>query len=154
MRVRATRSPGLKLLTFHEVAERFSQVLGTKISYVPADRAAYLAILKRVLPNEWHANAVSELFREIAEGVAPHVTDTFRRLVGRDPISLAQFIRDHIGAFQRLATAACASCCGRFCGLRRSYRVLIRHQRSCRSGASRDRLTRARRAAPRAAAIA
>ena len=91
---------GPELLTFHQVAERFSEVLGTKISYAPADPATYLGILKRVLPNEWHANAVSALFREIAEGVTPHVTDTFRRLMGREPISLAQFIRDHIGAFR------------------------------------------------------
>ena len=91
---------GPELLTFHQVAERFSEVLGTKISYAPADPAMYLGILKRVLPNEWHANAVSALFREIAEGVTPHVTDTFRRLMGREPISLAQFIRDHIGAFR------------------------------------------------------
>ena len=91
---------GPELLSFHQVAERFSEVLGTKITYVPADPDAYLAILKRVLPNEWHANAVSALFREIAEGPPPHVTDTFRKLVGRDPISLTQFIRDHIAAFR------------------------------------------------------
>jgi uncharacterized protein YbjT (DUF2867 family) len=91
---------GPELLSFHQVAERFSKVLGTTIRYLPADRVAYLEILKKVLPNEWHANAVSELFREIAEGEAPHVTDTFRRLVGRAPISLEQFIRDHIALFR------------------------------------------------------
>jgi uncharacterized protein YbjT (DUF2867 family) len=91
---------GPELLSFHDVAARFTEVLGTKVSYVPGDPAAYLEILKKVLPNEWHANAVSQLFREIAEGSAAHVTDTFRRLMGREPISLAQFIRDHIGAFR------------------------------------------------------
>jgi uncharacterized protein YbjT (DUF2867 family) len=96
---------GPELLTFHQVAERFSEVLGTKITYIPADPVAYLGILRKALP-EWHANAVSELFREIAEGVSPHVTDTFRRLMGREPISLAQFIRDHIAAFRGPGTAA------------------------------------------------
>jgi uncharacterized protein YbjT (DUF2867 family) len=91
---------GPELLTFSEVAERFSEVLGTKISYVPADPAAYLEILKRVLPNEWHANAVSELFREIAAGGLKYKTDTFRKLMGREPISLAQFVRDHIALFR------------------------------------------------------
>lgn len=91
---------GPEVLTFHQVAERFSAVLGTKISYVPADPAAYLAILKRVLP-EWHANAVSALFGEIAAGeVLPHLSDTVRRLLGREPVSLEQFIRDHIAAFR------------------------------------------------------
>jgi uncharacterized protein YbjT (DUF2867 family) len=92
---------GPEVISFHQAAERFSEVLGTTITYIPADPEVYLGILKRVLPNEWHANAVSMLFREIAEGVAPpHVTDTFRKLTGREPISLAQFVRDHIGAFR------------------------------------------------------
>ncbi len=91
---------GPELITFSQVAERFSEVLGTKINYVAADPAAYLEILKRVLPNEWHANAVSDLFREIAEGGLEYTTDTFRKLMGREPISLTQFIRDHIGAFR------------------------------------------------------
>lgn len=91
---------GPELLTFHEAAARFSDVLGTKITYVPADPAVYLGILKKVLPNEWHANAVSILFGEIAAGGAAHITDNFKRVMGREPISLAQFVRDHIGAFR------------------------------------------------------
>jgi len=92
---------GPEVLDFHQAAERFSEVLGTQIRYVPADPEVYLAILKRVLPSEWHANAVSTLFGEIAEGaVLPHATDTVRQLLGREPISLAQFIRDHIEAFR------------------------------------------------------
>ncbi len=90
---------GPELLTFHQVAERFTAVLGRPVRYIPADPAAYLEILKRVL-NEWHATAVSGLFREIAEGVTPHLTDTFRRLVGREPIALAQFISDHTAVFR------------------------------------------------------
>jgi len=90
---------GPELLTFGQVAERFSEVLGRKISYVAADPAAYLEILKRVLP-EWHANAVSDLFRGIAAGGLDHTTGTFRQLMGREPISLTQFLRDHIGAFR------------------------------------------------------
>jgi uncharacterized protein YbjT (DUF2867 family) len=90
---------GPELLTFHQAAERFSSVLGTKITYVPADPKAFHEILKRALPNEWHANAVAALFREIAEGAAPHTTDTIRRLLGREPISLTQFISDHRAAF-------------------------------------------------------
>jgi uncharacterized protein YbjT (DUF2867 family) len=90
---------GPEMLSFHQVAERFSEVLGTTIRYIPADPQAYLGILKKVLP-EWHANAVSQLFREIAAGAMPHTTDTFRRLMGREPISLTQFVRDHAAAFR------------------------------------------------------
>lgn len=90
---------GPEVLTFRQVAERFTEALGTRISYIPADPEAYLEMLRRVLPDEWHATAVSELFREIAEGEPPRVTDSIRTLVGRPPISLLQFIRDHRAAF-------------------------------------------------------
>ena len=82
------------------IVGRFSAVLGKTVTYVPADPEVYLGILKKVLPNEWHANAVSLLFREIAAGAAAHVTDTFAKLMGRPPISLDQFVRDHINAFR------------------------------------------------------
>jgi uncharacterized protein YbjT (DUF2867 family) len=90
---------GPELLNFHEVADRFSEALGTKISYVAADPAAYREILKKVLPNEWHSNAVAELFRQIAEGGLHYKTDTFQKLMGRAPISLLQFVRDHRAIF-------------------------------------------------------
>jgi len=90
---------GPELLTFGEAAERFSEVLGRKISYVAADPAVYRQILGKVLSNEWHVNAVSELFRQIAEGGLEHTTNTFRQLMGRDPISLKQFVADHRAAF-------------------------------------------------------
>ncbi|MBM4195856.1 MAG: SDR family oxidoreductase [Gammaproteobacteria bacterium] len=91
---------GPELLTFHEAAERFSAALGTKITYVPADPAVFMEIMKKVLPNEWHRNAVGQLFREIAEGGLNHTTQDFRKLTGRDPISLTQFVRDHAQLFQ------------------------------------------------------
>ena len=91
---------GPELLTFSEVAAQFSIVLGTRISYVAADPAQYLEILRRVLPNEWHAEAVAALFRGIAEGCLDRTTDTFLTLMGRQPIGLGQFIRDHSDAFR------------------------------------------------------
>jgi uncharacterized protein YbjT (DUF2867 family) len=90
---------GPELLTFTEVAERFTEVLGTRISYVAADPAAFKQILSKVLPNEWHANAVSDLFRGIADGGLEYTTDTFRKLMKREPISLTQFIRDYRAVF-------------------------------------------------------
>jgi uncharacterized protein YbjT (DUF2867 family) len=90
---------GPELLTFSDVADRFSEALGTKITYVAADPAAYRQILQKVLPNEWHANAVAALFGEIAAGGLHYKTDTFQKLMGRPPISLLQFVRDHRAAF-------------------------------------------------------
>lgn len=99
-RGRSYEITGPEVLTFVELAERFTQVLGTSIRYVAADPAAYREILKKELPSEWHADAVADLFAEVAAGGLGRTTDTFRGLMGRKPISVDQFIRDHIAAFR------------------------------------------------------
>lgn len=91
---------GPELLTFGEVAERFSSVLGRKIEYVDQPAAAYREFLAQFLTNPWHLNAVCELFGAIAAGGIGYKTETVKTLLGRAPISLEQFIRDHAAAFQ------------------------------------------------------
>lgn len=85
---------GPEVLSFHDVADRFSAVLGRKIEYAPMPMDQFRERMKNVL-EPWHLNAVAELFREIAEIGLDHTTDTFRKLTGRDPIPLRQFIQDH-----------------------------------------------------------
>lgn len=92
---------GPEMLSFSDVADRFSEVLGEKIEYVDMPADAFREVLSQVLTQEWHLNAVCDLFREIREGAAPlHVTDTFEKLMGRKPISLARFVRDHPAVFK------------------------------------------------------
>jgi len=92
---------GPELMSFYDVADRFSEVLGKQVEYVNQDPAAYRETIAPFLTSEWHLNAVMQLFSEIAGGVVtPKVTDTFAQLVGREPISFTQFVRDHIGVFQ------------------------------------------------------
>ncbi len=92
---------GPELMTFHDVAEQLSAVLGKKIEYVDQDPATYRERVAPFLSSEWHADAIMILFSEIVDGVMPpKVTDTFSKLVGREPISFRQFVQDYIGAFQ------------------------------------------------------
>jgi uncharacterized protein YbjT (DUF2867 family) len=89
---------GPEVLTFHQVAQQFSEVLGKPVRYVPMPMAQFRERMTNIL-KPWHLNAVCELFQEIADVGLDHTTDTFRRLMGRDPIPLRQFIRDHRAAF-------------------------------------------------------
>jgi uncharacterized protein YbjT (DUF2867 family) len=89
---------GPEVLTFNDVARRFSEVLGTTIEYVPMPMAQFRERMTNVL-EPWHLDAVCELFREIAETGLDHTTDTFRKLTGREPISVRQFIQDHVALF-------------------------------------------------------
>lgn len=90
---------GPEVLGFGDVADRFTAVLGRKVEYVNIPMPAYREKLSHVLTNKWHLNAVCELFGEIAECPVLEVTDTVKRLTGRDPRPLRQFIEDHRAAF-------------------------------------------------------
>lgn len=90
---------GPEVLNFAQVAERFSAVLGRKIAYVPLPMEQFRERMTGVL-KPWHLDAVCQLFQEIADIGLDHTTDTFRKLIGRDPIPLRQFIEDHIALFR------------------------------------------------------
>jgi uncharacterized protein YbjT (DUF2867 family) len=92
---------GPEVMTFHDVAEQFSEVLGKQVEYVNQDPAVYREMITPFLTSEWHANSIMQLFGEIADGVRPpNITDTFSKLVGREPISFRQFVHDYIGIFK------------------------------------------------------
>jgi len=90
---------GPEILSFHDVAERFTELLGERIEYVPMPMDVFRERMKNVL-EPWHLAAVAELFREIDEIGLDHTTDTFRKLTGREPISLRRFIQDHLALFK------------------------------------------------------
>ena len=90
---------GPEVLSFYDAAERFSEVLGETVEYVAMPMEAFRERMTGILV-PWHLNAVCELFREIAEIGLDHTTSTFKELIGRDPISLSQFVEDHAAAFE------------------------------------------------------
>ncbi len=87
-------------MNFHEAAAVISKELGRKIDYVPQDPAAYKAFLGRFVTSPWHLDAVCDIFAEISRGYLAHTTTTFKEVTGREPIGLAQFIREHAAAFR------------------------------------------------------
>jgi uncharacterized protein YbjT (DUF2867 family) len=92
---------GPEKLSFYDVAERFSEVLGREIKYIDEDPQAFRERVAPFMRSEWHLNAVCHLFSEIVDGVVPpEITTTFRELVGREPVTLKQFIQDFIFVFQ------------------------------------------------------
>jgi uncharacterized protein YbjT (DUF2867 family) len=90
---------GPEVLSFYDVAERFSEVLGEKVEYVALPMDVFREKMSGILV-PWHLNAVCELFREIAEIGLDHTTSTFKDLIGRDPKSLRQFIEDNAAIFK------------------------------------------------------
>jgi uncharacterized protein YbjT (DUF2867 family) len=90
---------GPELLDFAQAARIIGETLGRPVEYVDMDPAEYRKVLAPYVSSEWHLDAVMELFAEIAAGQPVYVTDTFRTVVGREPTSLSQFVRDHAAVF-------------------------------------------------------
>ena len=86
---------GPEILSFHDVAEKFSNVLGRKIDYVDMPMAAYKDILSKFLTNQWHLDSVIDLFQGIVEGGIEDKTDTYSELMGQQPTSLEEYIAEH-----------------------------------------------------------
>ena len=90
---------GPEALTFHQVAEKLSSVLGRNIQYVDVPLSTAADGMRKSGMPEWDIRAVTELLDYFASGAAATVTDTIPRLLGRPAISFEQFVKDQRAAF-------------------------------------------------------
>ena len=91
---------GPELLTFAQIADHFSTILGRTIEYVDQPMDEFRAVLKKIGFSEWRVEAVGKELEAIGAGAIDHTTDTIQELLGRPPTSLEQFIRDHESLFK------------------------------------------------------
>jgi len=90
---------GLQSLTMAQYAQEFSSVLGRTIQYVNVPREIWEAKLRETRMPEHviaHLITMAQLNRD---NRYDRMTDAFQKLVGRAPISAAEFARRHAGAF-------------------------------------------------------
>ncbi len=91
---------GPQALSYHDIARELSSLLGREVKYVEVPIEAARAGMVSAGMNEWTADALVELFNFYKDGRADQIRDTVREVTGRDPITFAQFAKDHAQAFQ------------------------------------------------------
>lgn len=91
---------GPEALSLAQAAEKFSNVLGREIRYVPQSVEDFRKVLTQVGLPEWRVNAVCDEFRLLSEKASMHTTDTIQKILGRAPTSVEQFAKGHIGLYQ------------------------------------------------------
>ncbi|HWT00154.1 MAG TPA: SDR family oxidoreductase [Pyrinomonadaceae bacterium] len=91
---------GPQSLSYHDLARELSAALGREVRYVEVPIEAARAAMVGSGMQEWTADTLVELFDFYRDGRADRVRDTVREVTGRDPITFAQFARDHAQAFQ------------------------------------------------------
>ncbi len=90
---------GPEAITFDDVAEQLSSVLGRSVGFVPVPDDAALAQLVGAGAPEWFATNLVTQFGLLRSGTQAEARDVVRVLTGREPRSVAEFLRDHEGAF-------------------------------------------------------
>ncbi|MDQ3650343.1 MAG: SDR family oxidoreductase [Acidobacteriota bacterium] len=91
---------GPEALSYAEIAEKFSGVLGRKISYVDVEpEAARKGMMAAGMP-EWFAEALNELFAVFSAGHGATVTNVVREVARKEPITFDQFAQDYAAAFK------------------------------------------------------
>jgi uncharacterized protein YbjT (DUF2867 family) len=91
---------GPAALTFAQVAEAFSGVLGRPVRYVNLTDEQLMAGLLASGQSKWQATALVELNAYARQGHASVVTDTVERVGGRPARALEQWIRDCAAEFR------------------------------------------------------
>jgi uncharacterized protein YbjT (DUF2867 family) len=92
---------GPEALTFGEVAEVLSAILGRPIRYRPASVPGYAAHLRRQRLPWMQVLVQTVLHLGLRFGNAAHVDPTLGRLLGRPPRSIATYVADHQALWRR-----------------------------------------------------
>jgi len=91
---------GPAALSYAEIAEKLSDVLGRKISYVDVPpEAAKKGMMDAGMP-EWFAEALNELYGAWSEGYGATITNVVREVAKKEPITFDEFACDYAHAFK------------------------------------------------------
>jgi uncharacterized protein YbjT (DUF2867 family) len=92
---------GPHAVTFDDVVDELSAILGRRIAFaaVPDDDA--VAQFVAAGTPEWYARNVVTQFGLLRQGSQAYAHDVLRGLLGREPHSLGEFLRDHAAAFTK-----------------------------------------------------
>ena len=90
---------GPEPISFHDIAQTFSKVLGKDVKYVNVpDEAALQSMVGMGVP-EWIAQGYAELAQGFSENFANRATENVENLTGHPARSFEQFARDFAQAF-------------------------------------------------------
>lgn len=90
---------GPQALTFDQVAQAFTRVLGREVTSIPIDNAAFAGALTQAGLPAWTVDAYVEMYAAVRTGFLETVTGDVAAVLGREPRSLEAWIAAHATAF-------------------------------------------------------
>lgn len=91
---------GERALDRYEVANTLSQATGKEVRYEPLSEEAFRERMSDAGMSEEYLEMLTGFYQMVRAGHTAPVTETFERVMGRAPISLGQFARDHREVWQ------------------------------------------------------
>lgn len=91
---------GSELLSFKQLAEKFSQVLATKVSFEQISLEQFQQNLKQSDVDSGAIEALTYLFTEVLDGRNEFLTDGIDKALGRKPKTFGQYILDNYACFR------------------------------------------------------
>jgi uncharacterized protein YbjT (DUF2867 family) len=91
---------GSEALTYYEVAEVFSRVLGREFRYTNPSRGEFKRIMAADGFPPDYAAVVANLYTVVRFHLSAGLTLDVERILGRKPITLEQFVQDHAACWQ------------------------------------------------------
>ncbi|MFL6378176.1 MAG: NmrA family NAD(P)-binding protein [Nitrososphaeraceae archaeon] len=86
---------GSDALSYSHVAEILSSEVGKKISYIDVTEEDARKGMKQMGADDWSIDIMLELFRITRAGYGSQTTTAAEHIIGRKPISFAQFAKDY-----------------------------------------------------------
>ena len=86
---------GSDALSYSHAAEILSNEVGKKITYVDVTEEDARKGMKQMGADDWFIDIILELFRITRSGYGSQTTTAIEHIMGRKPISFAQFAKDY-----------------------------------------------------------
>ncbi len=90
---------GPEALSYTQVAEKISKLLGTPVHYVPITSEQLKQSMRQLGMPEWQVDALADLQAYYREGPGAKVRPDVQQVLGREPIRLDQFLHDYASSF-------------------------------------------------------
>jgi uncharacterized protein YbjT (DUF2867 family) len=90
---------GPEALSYSQVTEIISEEIGKKISYIDTEEEDARKAMESMGIEDWLIDAILEEFYNTKVGNRSKTTNTVEQIIGRKPISFAQFVRDYANYF-------------------------------------------------------
>ncbi len=91
---------GGEAFSYHQLAEKLSTLTGKKVNYVDIPTSEAVKAMTGMGMPPWLAVDLAKMGEFFASGKAADTTDVVEKVAKKKPITLDQFLKDHVGAFK------------------------------------------------------